>query len=174
MEEIKFISIGKIVGISGNKGEVKVEILTDFPERFKNLKKVYIEKNKEMSELEIENVNYRDNSVIIKFAGIENIKMAKKLLNSYLKIETKDLVKLKEGQYYYFQIIGLNVETLEGKKIGKITEIIKTGSNDVYVVSQNGKEILIPAIKEVVKEIDLENKIMKVCLLKGILEDDEI
>jgi 16S rRNA processing protein RimM len=173
MEEIKFISIGKIIGIFGKGGEVKVELLTDFPERFKKLKKVYLEDKKGIQELNIENVSFRENFVIIKFSEIENIKGAKKLLNKYIKVDKKNLVKLKKGQYYYFEIIGMDVETTEGKKLGKIKEIIKTGSNDVYVVENEEKgEILIPGLKEVVKEIDLKNKIMKVSLLKGILNDE--
>lgn len=171
-ENAEFISVGRIIGIQGNRGEVKVEILTDFPERFKKLKKVYLENKKNIFELNIENFYYNKNFIIMKFEGIENIKSAKKLLNNYIKIKKKDLVELKEEEYYYFQIIGMDVETLEGKRIGKIKEIIKTGSNDVYVVSNDEKEILIPATKEVVKKIDLKNKIITISLVKGLLEDE--
>jgi 16S rRNA processing protein RimM len=162
---MKLISIGKIVGTQGNKGEVKVLPLTDFPERFKKLEEVYLgEKRK----VQIKGVRYHKGKIILKFSGCDSLGEALQLKGEMLRLEEKDAVKLPEGFYFIHDIIGLDVFALEGKHLGKVKEIFSTPSNDVYVIKNEAKELLIPATKEVVKEINLKEKRMEINLMKGL------
>lgn len=169
MEEM--FTIGKIVNTHGIKGELRVIPSTDDITRFERLDKVYIDR-KDIMQYEIENVRYHKNFVLLKLKGIDNINEAEPLKNALLKIERKDTLPLEEDEYYISDLIDLEVITDEGRSLGKIVDIIATGSNDVYVVEKEdtSKQILIPAIKDVVKEVDIPNKKMIVKLLEG-LED---
>ncbi|MGB4313587.1 MAG: ribosome maturation factor RimM [bacterium] len=165
------IAIGKVTAPHGVAGEIRVLPLTDFPDRFQQLKKVYLT-GKGMAGprlLTVTGVKYHKKFVILKLAGVESRTEAEKLRDCYLKIEPSELVPLPPGHYYHFQIIGLQVKTLEGEVLGEVVEILTPGCNDVYVVQdQEGNEILIPAIKDVVREIDLEGGLMRVELLDGL------
>ena len=167
MQEI--LEIGQIVNTFGIKGMVKVVPFTDDIKRFDNLKKVYVESKKKKAEYEIEQVSYHKNMVILKFKGIDKIEDAEKLRDSYLKINREDAVPLQENSYFIVDLIGLDVETQEGNLLGKLEDIYNTGSNDIYVVKDElGKQILLPAISDVIKKVDLESKKIIVHLLKGL------
>ena len=167
MQEI--LEIGQIVGTFGIKGMVKVVPFTDDIKRFDDLKKVYVENKKKKEEYEIEQVSYHKNMVILKFKGIDKIEDAEKLRDSYLKINREDAVPLEENSYFIVDLIGLDVETQEGNLLGKLEDIYNTGSNDIYVVKDElGKQILLPAISDVIKKVDLESKKIIVHLLKGL------
>ena len=167
MQEI--FEIGQIVNTFGIKGMVKVVPFTDDIKRFDNLKKVYVESKKKKVEYEIEQVSYHKNMVILKFKGIDKIEDAEKLRDSYLKINREDTVPLEENSYFIVDLIGLDVETEEGNLLGKLEDIYNTGSNDIYVVKgELGKQILLPAISDVIKKVDLESKKIIVHLLKGL------
>ncbi|MDI3540564.1 MAG: rRNA processing protein RimM [Thermosediminibacterales bacterium] len=167
---MNYLIVGKILSTQGNKGEVKVWPLTDDITRFEKLKTVYIDIENKLQPFGIERVWYHKNFIILKFLGINTIEEGQKLKNCYIKIRKEDAIKLPPGHYFLFEIIDSKVITMNGEFLGIITEIIKTGSNDVYVVKQkSGKEIYIPAIKEVVKEIDIKNKIVKIELLEGLV-----
>ena len=167
MQEI--LEIGQIVGTFGIKGMVKVVPFTDDIKRFNDLKKVYVENKKKKEEYEIEQVSYHKNMVILKFKGIDKIEDAEKLRDSYLKINREDAVPLEENSYFIVDLIGLDVETQEGNLLGKLEDIYNTGSNDIYVVKDElGKQILLPAISDVIKKVDLESKKIIVHLLKGL------
>ena len=148
------IVIGKLGAPHGIRGELRVIPLTDFPERFENLKQVYVED----ALLDIESVKYHKQFVIIKFKQCPVREEAASLTGRLIYIDKKDAVPLEEGEYYTFDIIGLEVFDVDGNTLGNVTEVLKTGSNDVYVVSQKGqaKQLLVPALKAVVKEIDIE------------------
>ena len=148
------IVIGKLGAPHGIRGELRVIPLTDFPERFENLKQVYVED----ALLDIESVKYHKQFVIIKFKQCPVREEAARLTGRLIYIDKKDAVPLEEGEYYTFDIIGLEVFDVDGNTLGNVTEVLKTGSNDVYVVSQKGqaKQLLVPALKAVVKEIDIE------------------
>ncbi|HHY36997.1 MAG TPA: 16S rRNA processing protein RimM [Firmicutes bacterium] len=165
------IAIGKVTAPHGVAGEIRILPLTDFPERFRQLKKVYLSgKGMEAPRLcTVTGVKYHKKFVILKLAGVENRDEAEKLRNCYLKIEPAELMPLPPGHYYHFQIVGLKVETMEEEALGEVVEILTPGGNDVYVVQdREGNEVLIPAIKEVVREIDLERGLMRVELLEGL------
>ena len=165
----KRLEIGQIVNTFGIKGEVKVVPFTDDITRFDELKTVYV-KIKGKSELyKIENVKYHKNMVLVKFKGIDNIETAEKLRNAFLEVDRKDAIPLEEGTYYIVDLIGLDVYTDEGKLLGKVDDIYNTGGKDIYVVKDElGKQILLPGIDEVIKEVILDEKII-VHLIPGLI-----
>ena len=166
----KYLEIGQIVNTFGIKGMIKVKPFTDDIRRFDRLKKVYIEKQKVKDEYEIEEVKYHKEMVLIKFKGIENLEQANLLRNSYLIIDREKEEPLEEGRYYIVDMLGIDVYTEEGKSLGKLDDIFNTGSNDVYVVRDElGKQILLPAIKEVIKSVDIKNNKMIVHLIPGLI-----
>ena len=166
----KYFEIGQIVNTTGIKGFVKVVPFTDDIKRFDDLKSVLVVKNKKTEEYLIEEVRYHKHLVQIKFKGIDDINEAEKLKSAFLKIHRKDAVKLPSNSYFIADLIGLDVYTSEDEYLGKIEDIFSTKSNDVYVVKNElGKQILIPAIKTVVKEINLEKERITVELIKGLL-----
>ena len=165
------MKFGQIVNTFGIKGMVKVKPFTEnTKKRFDNLKKVYIKNKNEKKEYEIEEVKYRKEMVLIKFKGIENPEQANILRNSYLVIDRENEKPLEEGTYYIVDMIGLEVYTEEGKKIGILDDIFNSGSSDIYVVKDElGKQILLPAIEEVIKKIDMKERKMIVHLIPGLM-----
>lgn len=152
----KYLRIGIIVNTQGIKGEVRVMPLTEKIERFTGLKCVYLDDAK-LIRKDIEYVRYHKNFVLIKFKGIDNMNDAEKLKNTYILVDRENAIKLPEGSYFICDLIDIDVFDVNGENLGKVADILSTGSNDVYVVKKDGKETLIPALKSVVKSIDLEN-----------------
>lgn len=168
MEE--YFEIGQIVNTSGLKGVIKVKPFTDDITKFNNLKTIYISIKKELKEFKIEQVRFSKNMVFLKLEGIDTIEEAEDYRNLYLKVKRDKDEELEEGSYYIVDIIGCKVLTDEQKELGKVDDVFSTGSNDVYVVKDEvGKQILLPAIKEVIKNIDIENKTITVHLLEGLV-----
>ena len=164
------LEIGQIVNTFGIKGMVKVKPFTDDIRRFDELKKVYVEKNSNQTEYEIEEVKYHKDMVLIKFKGIDKVEQAEMLRNSYLTVSRDSVEKLEEGRYYIVDLLGLEVYTDEQILLGTLEDIFNTGSNDIYVVKdKQGKQILLPAIQDVIKQIDIENKKIIVHLLPGLI-----
>jgi len=157
------IVIGKIGAPHGIRGEVRIIPLTDFPDRFDALKKVYLD---ETTTLEIAAVKHNKQFVIMKFKGLDDREALVPLNGKLIQVKRADVPPLAEGEYYTFDILGLDVYDENNACLGQIKEILKTGSNDVYVVGQKGdaKQILVPALKKVVTEIDLAAKRMTVIL----------
>lgn len=153
MTDAKLIAIGKAVAPHGVRGDVRVIPLTDFPDRFRTMKKVQLEDGRA---LDIESVKYHNQFVHLKFRGIDDRDAAQALKGKLLMVGRADLVKLPEGQYYIFDIVGLKVYDEAGAYLGTVTDVLPTGANDVYIAEREGnKPLLIPAIKDVVKEIDI-------------------
>jgi len=166
----KYLEIGQIVNTFGIKGMVKVKPFTDDITRYDRLEKVYIKNKKSKKEYEIEEVKYHKNMVLIKFKGIENPEDANLLRDSYILVDRDNEEPLEEGTYYIVDLIGLDVYTDEGVLLGTLKDIFNTGSNDIYEVKDElGKQILLPGIPDVIKEIDLENKKIIVHILKGLI-----
>lgn len=166
----KYLEIGQIVNTFGIKGMVKVKPFTENVRRFDKLEKIYIENKKSRKEYEIEEVKYHKDMVLIKFKGINTLEEANLLRESYLIVDREKEEPLEEGTYYIVDMIGLEVYTEEGELLGKLEDIFNTGSNDIYVVKNElGKQILLPAIGEVIKQIDMENKKMIVHLISGLV-----
>ena len=149
---------------------VKIKPFTDDITRFDDLKKVYVETKKIKKQYEIEEVKYHKDMVLIKFKGIDKIEEAELLRNSYLKVNRKDEPELQEGTYYIVDLLGLDVYSDEGNLLGKLDDIFNNGSTDIYVVKDElGKQLLLPAISDVIKEINLEEKRIVVHILKGLI-----
>jgi len=168
MEE--YLEIGQIVNTNGLKGTLKVKPLTDDITRFEDLEIVYIQKAKELVEFKIQEVKYSKNMVLLKLEGIDNIEEAEKYRNLYLKINREDAVELEEDSYFIVDIIGCEVYTENQELLGKVIDVFSTGSNDVYTVKNSeGKEILLPAIEDVIKDVDITNKKIIIHLMEGLI-----
>lgn len=165
----KYFEIGQIVNTFGIKGFLKIKPFTDENSRFEELKTIYVCKKNEMQEVYIEEVKYQKDMVLLKLKGIDTLEEAEKYKGLFLKIDRKNAKKLPKDTYFIADILGLEVYTDEGELLGKVDDIFKTGSNDVYVVKDElGKQILLPSIPEVLKEIDLENEKITVHLIEGL------
>lgn len=165
------ISIGKIVGTFGYKGLVRVLPLTDFPERFKKLKEVRLCYEDKVELLVVEETKPHNELYLIKLQGIDSKEEAELYKNSLLKVTEAETYPLPEGYYYHFQLEGMDVYDEKLGILGKLTDVLETGANDVYVVkSEKYGEILIPAIKQVIKVVDIEAKKMYVELLEGLID----
>lgn len=163
------IDVGRIVAVHGIKGEVKVASLSSNPRRFKKGSKLTIEKTGELAA--IATVRPQNDLFLIRFEGVEDRNTAEILKGSMLQIPQEDAAPLPNGEYYFFQLEGLEVITEEGESLGTITDLMANGANDVYRVDMgNNDYLLLPALKQVVKKVDLENKKMTVALLPGLLE----
>lgn len=165
------LRVGVIANTHGIKGEVKVYPTTDDMERFKQLKQVVLDTGKEHKTLEIVNVRYFKQMVILKFKGIDNINDIEKYKGKDLLVTRDQAVPLEEDEYFIFDIIGADVITTQEEKIGVIKEVLQTGANDVYVVETvEEKEILLPVIPDCVKNIDPENKKVIVEIMEGLID----
>ena len=161
----EFITIGKILATSGVKGKLKVDIMTDFPQRFAPSSQVYV-KHQPMT---IDSCIWRKGKAIIKLSVINSLEEAQKLKGQPIEIEHSQLMPLPAGEYYHFQIVGLEAWTTQGEQLGNITEILPAESNDIYVVNGNRGEILIPAIEDIVKSVDLDQGRMVIEPIEGLL-----
>lgn len=166
----EYLEVGQIVNTNGLKGLLKINPFTDDITRFERLKTILVDHKKELLEFEIESVRYQKKQVLLKLKGIDTIEEAEKYREDYLKINRNKEEKLPEDTYYIVDLIGLDVYTENGELLGKLDDIFSTGSNDVYVVKNSeGKQILLPAISDVIKNIDLEQKKIVVNLIEGLL-----
>lgn len=169
--EIEWATIGKVVALFGVRGELKVRLLTDVPNRFAELDAVHVGPN-HIRHL-IQNVRpHKGEMIVLKLEGIDDANAAEVLRNQDLLIPLSNLAKLPPGSYYQHDIIGLQVFTMDGRDLGKIVDIITTGSNDVYSIkTPAGPQVLIPAIKDVIKQIDLIRHTMYIDPLPGLLDN---
>jgi len=165
-----FIVIGKVVSTQGNKGEVNVLPLTDSIDRFKNLDNVFLRNKNSQIALNVEKIRIKKDTIILKLKDIENIEEARMIVGSFLEVERKNAVKLPKNTYFIFEIIGLEVYDENNIFLGKVENVIRTGSNDVYVVKRKDKEeLFIPAIHDVVKNISLEKKRITINMVDGLI-----
>ncbi len=167
----EWATIGNIVALFGIHGDLKVRLLTDIPNRFAELDVVYA--GTEHFPYRIQSVRpYKGEMVVLKLEGIDNANTAESLRGLDLQIPESKLAKLPPDSYYQHDIIGLHVITMNGRDLGQIIDIIVTGSNDVYTIkTPEGKQILIPAIKDVIKQIDLIRRTMYIDPLPGLLDE---
>ncbi|MFH0925693.1 MAG: ribosome maturation factor RimM [bacterium] len=169
------VAVGKIVKVQGKKGEVRIMPLTDFPERFKDLKSVILVFSKQEKRIyTLQYVRFYKNRIIAKLQEINSIDEASELIDVEVAIPSDELIPLGKDEYYQFELIGMDVYTEKGRYLGKIDSIFPTGSNDVYVVKRDDKEYLIPAIKEVVSFLDTLKKKMIITPIKDLLEEDDL
>lgn len=165
------LEAGKIVNTHGLRGEVKVVTWTDYPEDFENIDYVYVKRKTDDEKLHISSIKYQKNNLIIKFEEIKDINEAEKYKNQVLYVEREMLGELPEGVYYIADLIGSRVINKNGEEIGTIADVFNTGANDIYDVKREGrKNILIPVIDDVVKNVDIENKVVTIEMMEGLDE----
>lgn len=167
MEDL--LQIGVITTTHGVRGEVKVFPTTDDPMRFKKLKQVILDTGKEQIELEVAGARFFKNLVILKFKGIDNINDVEQYRQKSLYVTRENAVPLGENEYFIADLIGLKVVSDEGEELGDLSDVLQTGANDVYVVrKENTPDLLIPAIRDCIRQVDIESGTMQVHLLAGL------
>jgi 16S rRNA processing protein RimM len=168
--ESVYLAIGFLRRPHGIHGEIVMDLHTDFPERIKPGRKIYVGDKYESATFA--EVRTHGDSMLVKLKGYETPETAGRFRNQWVYVKAKEVPSLPEGQYYKYELIDLDVVDDQGNTLGRITEILETGANDVYVVkNEAGKEILLPAIPSVILEIHMESRQMKVHLIDGLAGD---
>lgn len=170
----KWFNVGKIVNTHGIKGEVRVISKTDFAEkRYKpgNHLFLFMDGSQEHLELIVKAHRVHKNFDLLTFEGYENVNEVEKLKNAIIKVPESQLGELDEGEFYFHEIVGCLVFTVQGEEIGRITEILTPGANDVWVIKpkNGGRDILIPYIEQIVKKVDVKEKIILIQPMEGLL-----
>jgi 16S rRNA processing protein RimM len=167
----ELITIAKTVKTRGLRGEIVADLLTDFPERFDNLTKVFaVCADKKTSELEIEKFWFQKNRIILKFKDIDTIEAAEKWRDCEICVPESEAVELEDDEFFDWELENCAVETVEGMKIGKVQELIRTGATEILVVKGAEKEYLIPFAATICVEVDIENKLIRVDIPEGLLD----
>lgn len=168
----EWLVVGKIVAAFGTKGEVRVMAQTDFPEeRFEAGSRLFVERDP--GEYEVEHARWQKGQAVVKLKHVDDRDRAEALAGRYLRVPGHNLAQLDHDEYYLFQIVGLTAVTEEGRELGQISEVLQTGANDVYVIPLAKGELLLPAIADVVRKVDLEAGQLVVHLLPGLLPGEE-
>lgn len=166
-----FFQVGVITSTHGIRGEVKVFPTTDDPRRFKRLQEVILDTGKERLVLEVEGVKFFKQFVILKFKGLDNINDVEKYRRASLFVTRKNAVRLAKDEYFVADLIGLEVRDEDGGKIGRLQDVIETGANDVYDIElDDGRKLLLPAIRQCVLEVDIEAGYIRIHILEGLLD----
>ena len=166
----EYIEIGQIVNTFGIKGFVKVNPFTDDMQRFRELNYVFVVRNKELLKMQIEEVKYHKNVVLVKFKGVEDINMAEQYKGCYIRIKREDARKLPKDTYFIADLIGVSVFDENDNFLGKVNDIYNNKVHDIYVIKDDlGKQILLPSTKEIIKQIDVENDRIVVHLIDGLV-----
>ena len=166
MEDL--LKVGVITTTHGVRGEAKVYPTTDEPERFLELDYVLLDTGRELRKLEIKNVKFFKNLVILKFKGVDNINDIEKYKGRDLWIPREEGQELEEDEYYIADLLGMSVVLEDGQEFGTLKDVMETGANDVYIIdSAEHGEVLLPAIKECILDVDLEKNVMTIHLMKG-------
>ena len=169
MEDL--LQVGIITSTHGVRGEIKVYPTTDDPRRFRRLKEVVLDTGREKINLEIEGVKFFKQFVILKFKGLDNINDIEKYRQKSLYVTRKNAVRLQRDEYFIADLIGLKVQDEDGTELGTVKDVIETGANDVYEVEMaDGRSLLLPAIKQCILNVDVENGMMQVHVLEGLLD----
>ncbi|MGI8469511.1 MAG: ribosome maturation factor RimM [Pyrinomonadaceae bacterium] len=165
------IAIAKLVKTRGLRGELAADILTDFPERFESLENVVaLLPDSERRELKIEKFWFQKDRIIFKFAGFDSIEKAETLRGAEICIPESEAVELEEDEFFDWELQNCEVETIDGGKIGRVKEIMRTGGTEILVVEGKDKDYLIPFAEKICIEVDIENKLIRVDLPEGLLE----
>ena len=164
------LQVGAVTSTHGLAGEVKVFPTTDDVKRFKKLKHVLLDTGKELLPLEIIQVKFFKQMVILKFKGYDKIEDVMGFKGKNLFVTRENAVKLKKNEYFIADLIGMKVVLEDGSSFGTLTDVMETGANDVYVVENGeGEEILLPAIRECILDVDVEKNVMTIHLMKGLI-----
>ncbi|MGI8639742.1 MAG: ribosome maturation factor RimM [Pyrinomonadaceae bacterium] len=168
---MEMVAIAKTVKTRGLRGELVADLLTDFPDRFDDLEMVFaVDSNGKASELELEKFWFQKNRVILKFKGVDSIETAETWRNCDICIPEAEAVELEEDEFFDWELEGCEVETLNGEKLGKVQELMRTGGTEILVVKGAEKEYLIPFAETICVAVDIENKLIRVDAPEGLLE----
>lgn len=173
LQRPEFISIGAVVKAHGVMGQLVVKPLTDELDQFNDLESIYLSLNGKSEEHVIDDVNVSKNQVILKLRDIKDRNSADNFRGALIEIKFSDARELAENEYFIFDLIGLNVKTIQGEYIGEIVDVLQLPANDVYVLKSGENEILIPAIKEIIKNISLDKQEVIIDPMDGLLDNDE-
>lgn len=166
--EPEYLIVGRVVRPHGVRGDIAMKIMTDYPERLTDIETLYI--GPDVEPYIIERVRSHKIGLLIKFKEINSRDEAEALRDQFVYVHISNAIPLEEGEYYLYELEGIRVVTDEGEELGTLTDYIETGANDVYIVSKpEGGEILLPAIPDVIKDVNLEEKVMTVKLLEGLV-----
>jgi 16S rRNA processing protein RimM len=172
--EPRYLVVGRVLRPHGVRGELCVEVITGFPERLGQHADFYLAhpgSPDDVRRYPLEEVRLHKGAVLLKLAGCDDRNEADLLRDMLVQIPVEEAAPLEDEEYYHFQVVGVRVETESGEWLGQVTEVLETGANDVYLVRGPQGEVLLPAIKDVVRELDLESQRMVVHLLPGMLEE---
>ncbi len=165
-----WIAVGEIMGAFGPRGDMRVKPLGRFPERFRELRRVYV--GEEHAAAAVLSRKAHGEGMLMRLDTVKSRDAARALFGQFLYVPESEAVKLPEGEFFVHQVIGLRVVTVSGDELGTVRDVLQTGSNDVYVVRNRAREVLIPAIKDVVKRIDPGAGVIEVELLPGLLDEE--
>lgn len=165
-----FLVVGKLRHAHGLHGEILMEVITDFPERIRQGKTLYIGEGHQP--LIVDSRRVHAGNLLLAFDGIDTPEGIGEFRNQWVYVQASDRPPLADGEYYHHQLLGLKVVSEDGSELGQLCDILETGANDVYIVrSESGKELLLPAIESVVLEINLEENTMRVHILPGLIPE---
>ncbi len=167
--ELRYLAIGRVVRAHGLRGEISVAVLTEFPERFEATEWVYLGDEFEATPYRLESHRWHKKNVLLTLSGITNRTQAEQLRGQFVQVPLEEAVPLPEGAYYLYQLIGLRVITIDGEYLGSVVDIIETGANDVYVVDHEGQQILLPAVLDIIRSVDVEAGEMVVQVIDGLI-----
>ncbi len=168
-----FHPVGKVVKPHGVKGKVKVDYYGASPDHFPYPKVFIRDRSGRPEPFEVQEVTPQAPRLILKLKGVERVEETERLIGKEILVQQGDFPDVEEGTYYWFEILGMAVETTSGKKIGTVKEIFPTGANDVYIVEGKRREILLPAIEQVIKSIDRQKRVIRVVRMEGLWEEED-
>jgi 16S rRNA processing protein RimM len=174
--EPRYLAVGRVLRPHGVRGELRVKVVTDYPERLGQRTSFYLAHPNSPEAVRcypVEKLRLHKEALLLKLVGCDSRNAAEELRGMLVQIPIEEAVPLEEGEYYHFQLIGVRVETECGEMLGQVVEILETGANDVYIVRGPRGEVLLPAVGEVVLKLDLKLKRMMVRLLPGMLTGDQ-
>jgi 16S rRNA processing protein RimM len=169
-EPVRFLVVGRVLGPVGLGGELRAQILTDFPERFQGLRTLYV--GDRLRPYRVKGARVEPGTVLLRLEGVDDAVAAQALANQDLQIPIAEAVPLPRDQYFWHEIIGLEVVADDGARLGRVADILRTGSNDVLVVRDGSREILLPVIEEVVRAFEPEAGRVLVHLIPGLVDED--
>lgn len=163
------VAVGKVIGVFGNKGSLRVSSLTDFPSRILELGSVYLV-DKQVRKYRVLAASKHRRGFNLTLSGVDSSEKAKSLIGCYVSVPEQNLEPLPEGTFYEFQIVGLVAFREDGERLGQVTDILELPGNDVLVIDCHGKEILVPMVDEFIKEIDIEKKRIIIIPMEGLID----
>lgn len=158
------VTVGKCLKPHGIRGEVKVAILTDFPERFESAQTLLLHDGKTVTEYRVEGARFHKKAVLLKLEGVDSMEAAEALRSRTVAIPEEELAELEEDEYWHFELEGLTVVDEEGTTVGELTQVLENPGHDIYVVKGSGGEVLLPAVSEYILEVNLPERRMRVRL----------